>query len=124
MWSFRPDRRDDVQAAGTRGPAYVPYQPTTSTTGAILPTSGFVVLSGATTARTLAAPTEDGQVLEITSATATVFVITATSLIQDGVTGGAKTTMTFTGGFVGSSIKLRAYNGTWYVICKNVVAIT
>jgi hypothetical protein len=49
-------------------------------------------------------------------------VITATGLIHDGVTGGAKNTATF-GAFHGSSLTLVAYNLLWYVESKNVCTI-
>jgi len=75
-------------------------------------------------AYTLAAPARDGIRLNIISRTANAHVITATALVDDGVTGGAKTTMTCTGGFVGSSIELLSYGGKWNVVSKNVVAIT
>jgi hypothetical protein len=75
-------------------------------------------------AYTLAAPSaaQEGVQLLITAGTAFAHVVTATGLIQDGVTGGAKNTMTF-GAFVGSSIHLIAYNLKWHVIAKNVVTI-
>ncbi len=75
-------------------------------------------------AYTLAAPARDGIRLTIVARTANAHVVTATSLIDDGVTGGSKTTMTFTGGFVGESISLLSFGGKWNVACKNVVAIT
>jgi hypothetical protein len=49
-------------------------------------------------------------------------VVTATNLIADGVTGGAKDTATF-GAFVGSSLDLLSYDGLWHVVGKNVVTI-
>lgn len=123
MWTYRKDRKDEVLAAGPAGPAKVPYLPTGyAIASAIDPDAGLVVLSGSGTAMTLVAPTEQGQHLIILSDAATAFVVTATSLIQDGVTGGAKSTATFAA-FKGASIELRGYNGTWYVQNKNVVTI-
>ncbi len=93
--------------------------------GAITPTTGVKVLSKAGVgAYTLDAPRVDGDSLIITSSTANAHVITATGLIHDGVTGGAKSTLTCTGGFVGSSIHLVGYANKWHVVAKNVVAIT
>lgn len=75
-------------------------------------------------AYTLAAPTaaQEGMILRITAGTAFAHVVTATNLIDDGVTGGAKDTATF-GAFVGSTLELVAYNLKWIVISKNVVTI-
>jgi hypothetical protein len=75
-------------------------------------------------AYTLAAPTaaQAGTELTITAGTAFAHVITATGLIDDGITGGSKNTMTFAA-FVGASITLRAYNLKWVVISKNVVTV-
>lgn len=49
--------------------------------------------------------------------------MTATALVQDGVTGGAKTTLTF-GAFLGATIELIAIGLFWHVVSKNVVVIT
>jgi hypothetical protein len=75
-------------------------------------------------AYTLAAPTaaQAGQILHIVAGTAFAHVVTATDLLDDGVTGGAKDTATF-GAFVGSAMTLIAYNLKWIVISKNVVTI-
>lgn len=122
-WGYRKDRKDEVFAAGSTGPAKVPYQPTVLTAaGAIDPDSGLVVLQGSGTAMTLVAPTENGQWLSIISDAATAFVITPTGGIQDGVTGGSKTAATFAA-FKGASIELRGFNGSWYVISKNVATV-
>ncbi len=75
-------------------------------------------------AYTLAAPTaaQEGMILYICAGTAQAHVITATGLIDDGVTGGSKNTATF-GAFIGSSLTLVAYNLKWVVLSKNVVTI-
>lgn len=105
---------------------------TTALTGALIGATPAYpltyMLNGATAgAYTLAAPATDGSadgcILRLVAGTAAAHVVTATGLINDGVTGGAKTTMTF-GAFLGSSITLTAYNGAWYVLAKNVVTIT
>ncbi len=65
---------------------------------------------------TLAAPTPDsnGVVLTITSNTAAAHVITATSLVADGVSGSPHTTMTWAA-FKGASIVLTVQNGLYNV---------
>jgi hypothetical protein len=76
-------------------------------------------------AYTLAAPTalQSGTRLTITNGSANAHVLTATNLLDDGVTGGAKDTATF-GAFVGASIVLFAMPTlTWFVESKNVVTI-
>jgi hypothetical protein len=92
---------------------------------ALTKTTGIKVLTkGSAGAYTLAAPTADegGRRLTIINGSAFAHVLTATNLIDDGVTGGAKDTATF-GAFVGASIELIAYNGKWTVLAKNVVTI-
>jgi hypothetical protein len=75
-------------------------------------------------AYTLAAPTaaQAGQMLVIVNGTANAHVLTATNLLDDGVTGGAKDTATFAA-FVGSSLTLMAYNLKWVVVSNNIVTI-
>lgn len=95
-----------------------------STDGAIA-TSGLAVLTKTSAgAYTLAAPAAgaDGTNLIISAGTAWAHVVTATDLIEDGVTGGAKDTMTFAA-FVGASIHLVAYGQKWLVVSKNLVTI-
>lgn len=120
MWSHRADRADEVYAP-QGGPAYVPYKPVVYVAdGAIAVNAGFAVLTkGSAGAYTLAAPTEDGQELDITAGTAFAHVVTATGLIHDGVTGGAKNTWT-SAAFVGSSATFRAFGGKWHLISKNL----
>lgn len=93
--------------------------------GAVLAGAGNAVLTkGSAGAYTLAAPaaSQDGARLVITNGTAFAHVVTATDLLHDGVTGGAKDTATF-GAFVGASLELMAYNQKWHVLSKNVVTI-
>lgn len=97
-----------------------------SASGAITVAQSTVVITKAgVAAMTLAAPTsaQNGLVLRVLSSTANAHTITATSLIDDGVTGGSKTTATF-GAFAGASIELVAYEGKWLVQSKNVVTIS
>lgn len=79
---------------------------------------------GSAGAYTLAAPTaaQEGYRLLIIGQTAYAHVVTATNLLDDGVTGGAKDTATF-GAFVGTSLDLIAINLKWHVVGKNVVTI-
>lgn len=74
-------------------------------------------------AYTLAAPARAGIALRLINRTANAHVVTATTLVDDGVTGGPKTTLTF-GAFAGACIDLESYGGLWNVIGKNVVVIT
>ena len=93
--------------------------------GAIAIANGTALLTkGSAGAYTLAAPTaaQAGTRLRIISQTAYAHVITATDLIDDGVTGGAKDTATFAA-FAGAAIELEAVNLKWAVVGKNVVTI-
>lgn len=94
--------------------------------GAISIAPGTVTLTKAgVAAMTLAAPTvaQEGLIIRVVSQTANAHTITATGLIDDGVTGGSKTTATFAA-FAGASIELMASNLKWAVISKNVVTIS
>jgi len=96
-----------------------------SADGAIPVTEGLVVLTkGSAGAQTLAAPTaaQQGTRMTVVAGSAFAHVITATGLLDDGVTGGSKNTATFAA-FVGASITLIAYNLKWVVESKNVVTI-
>lgn len=72
-------------------------------------------------AYTLAAPTADED-LEVLTGTDFAHVITATGLIKDGVTGGAKNTITFAA-FAGAGIHLKGHGGFWHVLAKNGATI-
>lgn len=93
--------------------------------GAIDAINGIAYLTKAGVgAYTLAAPSADnaGQHLYIVSDSANAHVVTATNLIEDGVTGGPKDTMTFAA-FKGAAIHLVALNEKWYVVAKNLVTV-
>jgi hypothetical protein len=93
--------------------------------GAINPLTNTAKLTkGSAGAYTLAAPTiaQEGHILTIVSDSAYAHVVTATGLINDGVTGGAKNTATFAA-FAGASIMLQAINQKWAVLNKNVVTV-
>lgn len=87
--------------------------------------STVIITKAGVAAMTLAAPTtaQNGMILRVISSTAYAHTITATGLIDDGVTGGSKTTATFAA-FAGASIELVAYGGKWNVQSKNVVTIS
>jgi len=98
---------------------------TISGDGAITIASGVVALTkGSAAAITLAAPTaaQAGTQITVIAGSAWAHVITATGLLDDGVTGGSKNTATFAA-FVGSAITLLAYNLKWVVVSKNLVTV-
>ena len=74
---------------------------------------------------TLAAPTvaQEGLILTVVSQTANAHTITATGLLDDGVTGGSKTTATFAA-FAGAAVTLMASNLKWAVISVKAVTIS
>ena len=118
-----PSNMDSSEAAMLAVQARLGVQRVQAVDGAISPVAGSVVLTkGSAAAMTLAAPTTDGDRLVITAGSAFAHVVTATNLIADGVTGGAKDTMTFAA-FAGSSIDLLAYDGEWHVVAKNLVTV-
>jgi hypothetical protein len=133
-WSYRSDRSDEVYgnvpgpvlvngdtaAAPPSAPADTNSVHVYSADGAIAVRSHTAVITkGSAAAMTLAAPTRDGVRIEIQAGSAFAHVVTATGLIQDGVTGGAKNTYT-TAAFVGSGCTLVSYNGKWHLISKNL----
>lgn len=95
--------------------------------GAITIAQGVLVItkSASAAALTLAAPTAEqgGTVMHITSRTAKAHVITATGLLADGVTGGAKDLATFAA-FAGASISIVADNLVWNVLSLNAVVVS
>jgi hypothetical protein len=94
--------------------------------GAVTIATGITAFTkGSAAAITLAAPSagQAGTELILTAGSAFAHVVTATGLIEDGITGGSKSTLTF-GAFNGATITLRAYNLKWTVVSKNVVTVT
>lgn len=91
---------------------------------AIVPGTATLTKAGVA-AMTLAAPTaaQEGLILRVVSQTANAHTITATGLIDDGVTGGSKTTATFAA-FAGASINLMASNLKWAVLNLKAVTVT
>lgn len=95
--------------------------------GAIAFTAPFNIATltkGSAGAYTLAAPTaaQEGYRLLVLCQSAYAHVVTATNLLDDGVTGGAKDTATMAA-FVGASLDLIAINLKWHVVGKNVCTI-
>jgi hypothetical protein len=89
-----------------------------SADGAIAVTSGVALLSKSTTGAYTLAAGAAGAVVELIVTTAHAHVVTATGLIDDGTTGGAKSAITFAA-FVGSSIRLRSTGAHWAVTASN-----
>ncbi len=101
---------------------------TYSVSGAIaIPTVDTVVVldKAGVAAMTLGAPTADldGMILTITSTTANAHTVTATSLINDGLTGVPHTTVTFAA-FAGATITLMALAGLWQVVAIQNAPVT
>lgn len=94
--------------------------------GALTIASGTAMLTKAgVNAMTLAAPTavQEGTTLVVVSQTANAHTITATGLLDDGVTGGSKTTATFAA-FAGATVTLMASNLKWAVVSLKAVTIS
>jgi len=92
-----------------------------ATDGAISGLGGMAVLTKTSIgAYTLAAPSGDGIILTILSRSAFAHVVTATGLLDDGVTGGSKNTLTFAA-FAGANAQLQSYGGKWNVISLKAV---
>jgi len=91
----------------------------------IAPETTIVFTKAGVAAMTLAAPSaaQAGTRMMFTAGTANAHTLTATGLIEDGVTGGAKNVATF-GAFVGASLELEARALKWHVVSKNVCVIT
>lgn len=121
------------QAGSPATPLGSSIQNVYSASGAITVASQTAVITktGSLAAMTLAAPVvgapsaggQDGTRIRITTTTAFAHTVTATTLINDGVTGVPHTTITFAA-FAGASIELEAYNGLWNVISKNVATVS
>ena len=98
----------------------------TPLSGAIAVAQSTIMLTKAgVNAMTLAAPTaaQEGLVITIVSQTANAHTVTATGLIDNGITGGSKNLATFAA-FAGASITLMASNLKWAVIASNVVTVS
>lgn len=84
-----------------------------------------MITKGSALALTVSNPSsQDGVRMTFISTTAFAHVLTFSgSALQDGVTGGGKTTATFAA-FPGASLTVVAYGSSWYVESKNAVTIT
>lgn len=87
--------------------------------------ANYVFTKAGVAAMTLAAPTapQEGFEMFFTNGTANAHTITATGLIEDGVTGGSKNLITFAA-FLGSGIRLKAYNLKWHVMHAVAAPVT
>lgn len=116
-----------VNAAGTQFAGVLSNQIQYAASGAItiVTQTGVITKTGSLAAMTLAAPTtaQNGTKLRITSTTAFAHTITATSLLNDGVTGVPHTTATFSA-FAGATVEFEAYAGKWQVCNSNNVTIS
>lgn len=77
--------------------------------------SNYVITKAGVDAMTLAAPTatiDDGKVIQIDSTTANAHTLTATGLLN---TGAAAVNVATFAAHAGASVRLRAYQGAWYV---------
>lgn len=144
-WSYRSDSADSVYSSGG-GPATMagraqsaPPADGAATSADVrgLPINVYsvdgaitvadqraIITKGSAAAMTLAAPTasQAGITIVLTAGSAFAHVITATGLIDDGVTGGAKNTVTL-GAFVGATATLYAYNLHWVLQSKTVATV-
>ena len=121
-----PSNMDTSEAAILAMQAQMGVQATIAANGALPVVSGSVIVTKAgVCAMTLAAPTTamNGYRITVISTTANAHTLTATNLLEDGVTGGAKDLATFAA-FAGASVELEAYALEWYVVSKNAVTIT
>lgn len=91
--------------------------------GAISGTGGVALLTKAGIgAYTLAAPSSDGITLTIVNRTANAHIVTATGLLDDGVTGGSKNTLTF-GAFAGATAVLTSGGSKWNVVALKAATV-
>jgi len=123
-WTPQPQQRgtgDQAQEAEL----IIPGDATIGTDTIPICQQTYTLTKGSAAAIILKAPTtaQSGTVIVITSGSAFAHVVTATGLLQDGVTGGAKSTITF-GAFVGASITLVASQKKWNVLGINVAPVT
>jgi len=88
----------------------------------------FIIKTGQADAITASAPTagvDDGLTLAIYSDTAFAHTVTFSSnCIADGSAGGPHHIVTFTTGYRGQGVLLRAFNGTWQLMGNTGCAIT
>jgi hypothetical protein len=91
--------------------------------GAIGNQGGTVYLTKAGVgAYTLAAPGRDNVFLNIVNRTANAHIVTATGLLDDGVTGGSKNTITFAA-FAGACCQLVSGGGKWNTLALKAATV-
>lgn len=83
-----------------------------------------IFTKGSAAAIVLPAPVaaDNGLKIQLVAGSAFAHVITGTGLLDDGVTGGAKNTITL-GAFVGASCEIMAYNLHWVILNLKVATI-
>lgn len=109
--------QDIVDGDAFEGPA----TPLTGTADIINPhvAGNYLINSASADAMTLAAPTagvDDGLSINLYSTAALVHTLTCPSTIIATGSSVLRTVATWTTGFIGQGIGLRAYNGIWYVV--------
>ena len=91
-------------------------------------TLNYVVKTAGVNAMTAVAPRagiDDGVTMSIYSDTANAHTITfATNCIADGAAGAPHHIITFTTGYRGQGVTLRAFNGTWQLVSNTGCTIT
>lgn len=109
----------NILSIGANGTITVPVTPSN------VETIYFLNKATALGTTTLAAPglDQDGCYVTFTTSTAAAHVITATSLIADGVSGSPHSTLTWAA-FKGASITLQADRGLWNVISATGVTVS
>jgi hypothetical protein len=150
-WSYRSDNSDSIYSSGA-GPivvtgarqsappaagaassaadvssaqiAQLPVNVYTADGAITVAAQRAIISKTSAAAMTLAAPTaaQAGLTIVLTAGTAFAHVITATGLIDDGVTGGAKNSITL-GAFVGATATIYAYNLHWVLQSKTVATV-
>jgi threonine dehydrogenase-like Zn-dependent dehydrogenase len=108
-----------IDATGT--PSALKSATTAVAAAGAIPNAGGVyeITNAKATALTLAAPTEDGVTISVSSVTAYAHTITATGLLQTG--SAAKNKITFAA-FPGAGVTLRSFGGFWQV--TSAIAVT
>jgi len=130
-WSYRSDRSDEVYA-NQPGPAVVAGDSQADSPGVAagktkvyavdgaidVRSHNAVLTKGSAAAMTLAAPTSDGIEIKIIAGSSFAHVVTATGLINDGLTGVPHNSVT-TLAFLGSGAILVSYAGKWNLVARN-----
>jgi hypothetical protein len=92
--------------------------------GAVAFPGTYIITAGSAVALTLAAPvagTDDGKIVQITSATLFAHTLTATGLLQ---TGTASVNVATFAAFAGAGLTLRAFNAKWQVMSSTGITFS